>query len=382
MIKRDYWIKQIHELWKLRSIIWLSGVRRVGKTYLCQSLPGVIYLDCELPSVRRQVEDPESFLSEHNGTTIVLDEIHRLAEPSQLLKIAADHYPDTKIIATGSSSLGATAKFKDTLTGRKLELWLTPMISKDLEDFGKKSIKKRLLNGGLPPFFLMEKSWEKGYEEWIEAYWAKDILELFRLERRYSFLKFMELLFIQSGRIFEATSFTAPCEISRPTVHNYLSVLEATYVFHIIRPFNTHRPNEIVSAPKVYAFDTGFVCHYKEWSDLRNEDLGYLWEHYVLNEVSGRLQTRDIYYWRDKRGHEIDFIMKTKSKEVVSIECKWKSDGFDSANLKSFRAQYKNGRNYVVSSDVDSSFTRKYGEISVRYVGLNELINELTGTSK
>lgn len=378
MIKRDYWISQIRDMWKRRSIIWLAGVRRAGKTFLCQSLPKVIYFDCELPSVRRQMEDPESFLSDHNGKVIVIDEIHRLAEPSQLLKIAADHYPATKIIATGSSSLGATAKFKDTLTGRKMELWLTPMISEDLKDFGNKSLKTRLLHGGLPPFFLMEKPWEKGYEEWIEAYWAKDILEMFRLERRQSFLKFMELLFMQSGQIFEATSFTAPCEISRMTVQNYLSVLEATYIFHILRPYNTHRSSEIVAAPKVYAFDTGFVCHYKGWHDLRNDDMGYLWEHYVLNEIFGRLQTRDINYWRDKRGHEIDFVMKTRSAEVITIECKWKADSFDVTNLRSFRDKYEHGRNYIVASDITNSFTRKYGDISVKYVNLNELISELT----
>jgi len=157
MIKREYWINQIQELWKQRSIIWLSGVRRAGKTFLCQSIPGVIYFDCELPGVRRQLDDPESFLDDHKGKTLVLDEIHRLTEPSQLLKIAADHYPGIKIIATGSSSLGATARFKDTLTGRKLELWLTPMLSEDLKDFGGKSLKKRLRQGGLPPFFVPEK---------------------------------------------------------------------------------------------------------------------------------------------------------------------------------------------------------------------------------
>ena len=83
--------------------------------------------------------------------------------------------------------------------------------------------------------------------------------ELFKLEKQYSFKKFAELLLAQSGGIFEANSFTAPCEISRQTVSNYLAVLEATYVAHVIRPFNTHRPNEITSAPKVYGFDTGFI---------------------------------------------------------------------------------------------------------------------------
>ena len=64
---------------------------------------------------------------------------------------------------------------------------------------------------------------------------------------------------IQSGGIFEATRFAHPCEVSRGTISNYLAVLETTHVAHVIRPFSTHRPTEIISAPKVYAFDTGFV---------------------------------------------------------------------------------------------------------------------------
>jgi len=68
------------------------------------------------------------------GRRVVLDEIHRLGDPSQLLKIAADHYPDVSIVATGSSTLGASKKFRDTLTGRKAEVWLTPLILPDPEN--------------------------------------------------------------------------------------------------------------------------------------------------------------------------------------------------------------------------------------------------------
>jgi hypothetical protein len=63
----------------------------------------------------------------------------------------------------------------------------------------------------------------------MDSYWAKDIQELFRVERRASFLKFAELLLLQSGGMFEATSFAKPCEVSRTTISNYLAVLESTY---------------------------------------------------------------------------------------------------------------------------------------------------------
>jgi predicted AAA+ superfamily ATPase len=82
------------------------------------------------------IDDPEGFLQGIRGRRIVLDEIHRLERPSEILKIAADHFPDTRILATGSSTLGASTKFRDTLAGRKEELWLTPMTTDDLDDFG------------------------------------------------------------------------------------------------------------------------------------------------------------------------------------------------------------------------------------------------------
>jgi len=378
MVNRHFWRDRIKEGFKERSVVWLSGVRRVGKTILSKSLSDMEYFDCELPRVRRMMEDPQSFLEDLRGHTVVLDEIHRLDNPSEILKIAADHYPEAKILATGSSTLGATAKFKDTLSGRKREIWLTPMMSADLADFGNTDLPHRFIRGGLPPFFIAKKYPERDFVEWMESYWAKDIQELFRLERRHSFLKFAELVMIQSGGIFEATRFAHPCEVSRTTISNYLAVLEATYVAHVIRPFNTHRSSEIVSAPKVYAFDTGFVCYYRGWHELRKDDYGTLWEHYVLNEIYAQTQSRKALYWRDKRGHEVDFVLVKRQEEPTAIECKWSASEFDAVNIKAFRLRYPTGANYVVAQDVERSFSRTYGEVHVRFVSLADLIRSIS----
>ena len=380
MIKRQYWIDRVLKGLEQRSVLWLSGVRRAGKTMLCQSIAGIEYFDCELPRVRRMLEDPEAFLRDMKGKTVAIDEIHRLTSPAQLLKIAADHYPGTKIIATGSSTLGASVKFKDTLAGRKRELWLTPMITADLSDFGNTDLKHRFLFGGLPPFFLSPKLPEQDFQEWMDAYWAKDIQELFRLERRHSFLKFTELLMTQSGGMFEATSFSGPCEVSRQTIANYLAVLEATYLVHVIRPFSSRRQTEIISAPKVYAFDTGFMCYFREWQQLRRDDLGSLWEHYVLNELLAQTQQRDILYWRDKAKHEIDFVLAKAAGEPVTIECKWSAQDFDPANLVVFRRQYPKGKNFVVAADIDRPYSRHYEKVAVTFVCLKDLINSVRET--
>lgn len=371
MIKRHFWQRLVERAWRERSIVWLAGVRRAGKTFLSKSLARIEYYDCELPRVRRMLEDPQGFLESLGRRRIVLDEIHRLSDPSELLKIAADHYPQVRILATGSSTLGASAKFKDTLAGRKRDLWLTPMILFDLADAKRPhELPRRLLRGGLPPFFLPKTLPERDFQEWMDAYWAKDIQELFRLERRSSFQKFTELVMAQSGGIFEATKFARPAEVSHTTIGNYLKVLEATFVAHVIRPFSTHRPTEIVAAPKVYGFDTGFVCYYRGWQELRREDLGILWEHFVLNEIMALLQTREVFYWRDKHGHEVDFVLATKRSSPMALECKWSAEGFDPQNIMAFRRQYPAGSNVVVARDISRPYYRNYGDVRVLYEGL------------
>ncbi len=378
MVNRRFWVERVEKRWRHRSVLWLRGVRRTGKTTLAQSLADVEYFDCELPRVRRLMEDPETFLERLPGKRIVLDEVHRLSNPSELLKIAADHFPAVRVLATGSSTLGASSRFRDTLAGRKTELWLTPMIQTDMTDFGDPDLPHRLLHGGLPPFFLSPEVPERDFQEWMDAYWAKDIQELFRLERRVSFQRFVELLLTQSGGIFEATKFTAPCEVSRGTISNYLAVLEATAVALVLRPFSTRRANEIIAAPKVYGFDTGFVCAYRGWTSLRQEDLGRLWEHYVLNELTAQLQTTDLRYWRDKQGHEIDLVFLPRGGRPLAIECKWSAHDFDPANILVFARAYPKAELFIATTDARPGFTREFDGRQVRFLTLDQLVQEVT----
>lgn len=372
MFDRPEWLSAIERAWRRRSVVWLHGVRRAGKTTLARALPRVEYLDCELPSVRRRLADPEAFLRSVRGARIVLDEVHRLPDPTELLKIAADHFPRTRVLATGSSTLQASARFRDTLAGRKAEVWLTPMTAADGRAFGAPDLGRRLRHGGLPPFFLDPDPPERDYQEWVDAYWARDIQELFRLERRAAFHRLLELLFVRSGGIFEATAYAGPCEVSRPTVSNYLAVLEATSVAHVVRPFATGRAGEIVAAPKVYAFDTGFVACFRGWRELRPDDCGVLFEHLVLNEIHAARQARDLRYWRDTRGHEVDFVLAARRGAPVAIECKWRADAFEWDGLAAFRHRHPRGANWLVAADVDRPYTMRRGALAVECIGIAE----------
>ena len=375
---RTFWTRRIHALLAQRNVLWLAGVRRVGKTTLCHSLEGARYFDLELPRVRRAVEDPELFLRGQSGGLIVLDEIHRLQNPSEILKIAADHFPDVRVVATGSSTLDARRKFRDTLAGRKHTLWLLPAILADLRDLGAPDLGARMLHGGLPPFLLGAGLDDAGYREWIDSYWAKDLQELFVVEKKAAFTRFMELLFRQSGDLFEATAFAAPCEVSRSTIQNYLQILEATLLVVVLRPFSGKRAAEIKAQPKVFAFDTGFVCYFREWGTLRPDDRGPLLEHLVLNELLAHHPRETIHYWRDKQRHEVDFVVKrSRGAEVLAIECKARSDRFEPAGLLAFRRSHPEGPNWVVCLDLVEPFASRVSGLEVRFVPFDQLDHEL-----
>ena len=72
MLRRRFWTTQLEAAWAAQSVVWLAGVRRSGKTTLCRGLPDTVYFDCELPRVRRALEDVEAFLEEHQGQRVVL----------------------------------------------------------------------------------------------------------------------------------------------------------------------------------------------------------------------------------------------------------------------------------------------------------------------
>ena len=128
-------MERIQSAWNKRSLVWLAGVRRVGKTTLVKAIPAARYVNCDLPSWRRELEDPEQFFNSLDQPVVILDEVHRLPDPSLVLKIAADEYPKIRVLATGSSTLSASRKFRDSLTGRKYSVHLLPVFGDGMRGF-------------------------------------------------------------------------------------------------------------------------------------------------------------------------------------------------------------------------------------------------------
>ncbi len=364
MIKRPFWLDRVNQLWKQKSIVWLSGVRRVGKTSLCRQIPNGRYFNCDLPSVQRQLADPEFFFAQQHGAgPLLLDEVHRIADPASVLKIAADEHPDLRILATGSSTLQATGKFRDSLTDRKRSAHLPPVLWREcLDAFGQPDLDRRLLHGGLPGVLLSSQPEPAVFEDWMDSFYARDIQELFGVRNRTGFMALLKLVALRNGGLLDISDLAKETGMSRPTVMAHLDAMEIAHALVRVPPFHGGGHREIIQRPRVYAFDTGLVAHVRGWETIRESDRGLLWENLVLDELRATRPPAAIHYWRDKSQREIDFVIEHSGGAVDAAEAKISPEAFDPGGLTAFRRLYPRGRNRLVCPFVrQAHFLRKGG---------------------
>lgn len=369
MIDRPFWNQRIESAWREAPIVWLSGVRRSGKTTLAQSLGAgqQLFVNCDIPAVEGMVRDPVLFFKNCGTQVVVFDEIHQLRDPARLLKIGADMFPEIKILATGSSTLAAGKKFRDTLTGRKRIVHLVPALLEELPAFGA-TLECRLFHGGLPQALLAKTKSPAFHREWMDSFFARDIQRLFGFRDINRFTAFLEYVLRQSGGQFDVSKVASELGIARATVESHLRALETTHAATCVRPFHRGASTELVKQPKVYGFDTGFVSFARGWNPLRSEDFGDLWEHVVLETLQARLPDTPLLYWRDKRGREIDFVIPRNRDTVDAIECKWNPDAFEADSLAAFRAIHPRGENYLVSPEITHQHIRSIKGFKIQLI--------------
>jgi predicted AAA+ superfamily ATPase len=374
MIDRPFWQDKVDRAWSEAPIVWLAGVRRSGKTTLAKDIGSdrSLYVNCDLPVVEDMIRDPSLFFRSCDKPIVIFDEIHQLSDPSRVLKIAADEFPKLRVLATGSSTLAASRKFRDTLAGRKRLVHLVPVLTGELAAFGA-TLEKRLYHGGLPPALLGATKQASFYREWLDSFFARDIQRLFAFRDINRFNAFFEYILRQSGGQLETSRTASALGISRPTVESHLQALEVTQALTLVRPFHGGGQGEIVRQPKAYAFDTGFVSFARGWDPLRPADRGLLWEHMVIETFQALRPDEAVRYWRDKAGREVDFVRPRGRDAVDAYECKWNPDEFDTSAMKVFREHYPKGSNYLVTPLSGPAYVKKTKGLEYTVSGLETL---------
>jgi len=380
MVHRTYWKRLIEKLWHQHPVLLLSGVRLAGKTLLCRSLDDLNYFDCQASETRQMLSEPDRFLQQYRGKRIALDDINCLDNQHELIASASKNDSGTKLITAAWTAANQPAQSPEAVSTHKAEIWLTPMLTDDQADFGNRDVSVRMLHGGLPSFFLSDEPAGEQFRKLVESFISDsaDAQELLRAEKADSLMNFIVMLIGRSGEVFDSVDYSRECAVSRTTINSYLSLLERAGLAYPVRSFSSYKPDEIASAPRVYAFDTGFVCHYKGWSGLTDEMKPLLWKHIVLNELIGKLQSRQFYYWRNRRGHQIDILSAKRGIPPLAVICSLRSENADLESLFAFGRAYPDSTLAVVSSDISKPYRRISGSFNICMDNLDSLISRLS----
>ena len=321
--------KQIEDRLFEKKAIIIYGARQTGKTTLAKRIvekygEKARYFDCELLSVRQNIEIPEadrlrSYLGKYK--IVVLDEMQKISNAGTILKILVDHCPEIQVIATGSSIFELANKTSEPMTGRAVRFTLYPFSIAEIEQkFNRFEIDARLENiarfGSYPEVFLAE-SEERAKErlnEIVSNYLYKDILAFEGIKKSAIIENLLKLLALQLGNEVSYNELARNLGMSRLTTQKYIDVLEQSFIIFTLKAFSRNLRKEISKSVKIYFYDLGvrnsLIQNFNALS-LRN-DAGALWENLMIAERIRNNSHRQVrpnqYFWRTYDQKEIDYI--------------------------------------------------------------------------
>lgn len=355
------------------KVLMLLGARQVGKTTLIEPFvrrEGGLLLNCDIEVDRARLLAASSLAPQDamqllgNPSLLVIDEAQNLPEIGRIVKGWYDAHVKTKIVLLGSSSLNLLDQTAEPLTGRNEKLFLTPLLFREvlqnqswytselmtgqhLKDQFAEQVQTLLLQqivyGGYPEVTTTGDK-EKYLLNLTSDYLLRDVLQSGLVKSPEPIKRLLSLLAHQAGSEVAVSELANSLGIARPTVENYLELLERSYVIFRLRAFSTNQRKEIAKNTKIFFWDTGIRnALLKEFSlsPLRS-DIGSLFESWVIAEVAKQNLMNgsklDLHFWRKTDGSEVDLIVRGTD-TFKAYEIKWSKQNA-TPSTKAFSSAY------------------------------------------
>lgn len=315
--------KKLLQLVSQFKAVAVIGPRQSGKTTLVKSLfPAKPYVSLEDPDTRTYaLEDPRGFLANYpNGA--VFDEVQRTPELFSYLQGILDNNENPgQFILTGSNNFLLQQNISQSLAGRVAYLQLLPFTLGELyggESQDVPASDQVLLEGMYPPIHDRKIAPRDWYANYVRTYVERDVRQIKNISDLIVFERFMRLLAGRTGQELNMTSLAIEVGIDTKTIQSWIGILESSFILFLLRPHFRNYNKTITKRPKVYFYDTGLVCSLLGISTvdhLKSHPLkGSLFETLVVSELVKKRTNSgkeiNLFYWRDKTGHEVDVIIE------------------------------------------------------------------------
>lgn len=312
----------------------ITGPRQAGKSTLLQNkLKNYRYVTLDDPLIRELAnEDPRLFLNNYKAP-LIIDEIQYAPGLLSYLKIAIDENRDQygQYVLTGSQIFQLMKGVSESLAGRIAIFNLYPLSWQEIlkvpghsqDSLNDQLTASQTVRGFYPELFKnRSKQHELWYSSYLSTYIERDVRNIKSITDLGRFQMFIGLLAARAGKLLNMSEISKECGVSQPTVRDWLSVLESTYMIYLLKPYHHNLSKRMVKSPKLYFVDTGLLCYLlgidNEDRFFKSAERGSVFENMVVMEyvkrfsaVSGRTQ---FYFYRSASGVEVDLLIEKEGK--------------------------------------------------------------------
>ena len=331
--------QKLNQLLQQFPAVGLLGARQVGKTTLAfvqkQRYPDALYLDLELPSAQRQLDDPEAFLMAHAQQLVILDEVQRMPGLFGILRGVIDQrrrmgQDHGQFLLLGSASGVLLQQSSESLAGRVAFVDLPPL--QVAEIFSGASCAADLhplwVRGGFPLSFLAPNdaaslTWR---EVFIATYLEKDIPALGPRIPATTLRRLWTMLAHHQGELLDQSKLAAALAIRGQTVGSYIDLLSDLMLVRRLPAWHGKVGKRLIRSPKVYVRDSGLV---HALLGLPNLDAvlghpvaGASWEGFVIEQLMNAAPQAQASFYRTSNGAEVDLVLTFRNQQTWTIEIK------------------------------------------------------------
>lgn len=331
--------QQLVDLLDQFPAVVVLGPRQAGKTTLALAEAGrrgnALYLDLELPSAQRQLDDPEAYLLAQQDRLVILDEVQRLPDLFAVLRAVIDIRRRSgesagQFLLLGSASGILLQQASESLAGRVTQLELTPFLARELFqlDTPANALNTLWIRGGFPLSYLAadDAASLRWREAFIATYLERDIPALGPRIPAATLRRLWTMLAHNQGGLLNQSQLAGALAISGQTVARYIDLLVDLMLVRRLPAWHGNVGKRLVRTPKVYVRDSGIV---HALLDLKSLDAvlahpvaGASWEGFVIEQLLAAAPDAEASFFRTAHGAEADLVLSFRSGETWIAEIK------------------------------------------------------------